>query len=111
MRRRDWLGGLVFLLGGFPAGVFTSALAEFGVGLGEIEKSTSAASASFNEGLSSFHLMLAALAWISHTYLVQSAQAPRCGQILPDSPHAVGRVGGPRGCGSRMASLAVLHLA
>jgi hypothetical protein len=45
----------------FSFGVFKPALAEFGVGLGEIEKPTSVASARFNEGLSSFHLMLAAL--------------------------------------------------
>ena len=58
MRRRDWLSACALLIGVFQ---FTPALAEFGVGLGEIEKPTSAASARFNEGLSSFHLMLAAL--------------------------------------------------
>jgi hypothetical protein len=61
MRRRDWLGGCALLMGVFQSGALSPALAEFGVGLGEIEKPTSAASARFNEGLSSFHLMLAAL--------------------------------------------------
>jgi hypothetical protein len=61
MRRRDWLGGCAFLIGVFQSRAVTPAFAEFGVGLGEIEKPTSAASARFNEGLSSFHLMLAAL--------------------------------------------------
>jgi hypothetical protein len=61
MRRREWLSGFALLIGVFPFGVVKQALAEFGVGLGEIEKPTSVASARFNEGLSSFHLMLAAL--------------------------------------------------
>ena len=56
----------------------------------------------------------ASLTWISHTYLVQSVQAPLSDQILADGPHAVGRfggIGGPGRCGSRMASPAVLRLA
>jgi hypothetical protein len=58
MRRSNWISGIGFFLGLVILG---PAFAEFSVGLGDIEKPSSDASARFNEGLSSFHLMLAAL--------------------------------------------------
>lgn len=58
MRRRDWLGGVGCFL---SLVLLRSAFAEFSVGLGDIENPSSDASARFNEGLSAFHLMLAAL--------------------------------------------------
>lgn len=58
MKRKNFIAAILLVL---ASAAVTPALPEFAIGLGEVEKPSSDASARFNEGLSSFHLMLAAL--------------------------------------------------
>src|ERR1700680_3118974 len=61
MRRLRWLGVVVLWLSVVGIGILKPLYGEFGVGLGNVEEPSLKASARFNEALSSFHLMLAAL--------------------------------------------------
>ncbi len=61
MMHRRWVAAAALWLSVVSIGIRKPVYAEFGVGIGEVREPSLKASARFNEALSSFHLMLAAL--------------------------------------------------
>jgi hypothetical protein len=59
--RRGWVAAIALWLSVGFIGIRPPVYAEFGVGVGDVREPSLKASARFNEALSSFHLMLAAL--------------------------------------------------